>query len=55
MSRMDEFTMIVEGMFFIDNMTPTEIAKKLNVPAGMIQEYLAQFDKDDGQPTESED
>jgi hypothetical protein len=29
---MDELTLIVEGMFFIDDMTPEDIAKELNVP-----------------------
>jgi len=43
---MAELTMIVEGMFFIDNMTPEDIAKKLNVPLEPVQEYLAQFIKD---------
>jgi hypothetical protein len=34
----DELTMIVEGMFFIDDMTPEDIAKELNVPLEMVQE-----------------
>jgi hypothetical protein len=42
----DELTMIVEGMFFIDNMAPEAIAKELNVPLEPVQEYLAQFDED---------
>jgi len=42
----DELTMIVEGMFFIDNMAPEAIAKKLNVPLKPVQEYLAQFIKE---------
>jgi hypothetical protein len=41
----DELTMIVEGMFFIDNMAPEDIAKKLNIPLEPIQKYLAQFDE----------
>ena len=46
MSRMAELTMIVEGMFFIDDMKPEDIAKELNVPLEMVQEYLAQFDEE---------
>ena len=39
----DELTMIVEGMFFIDNMAPEDIAKKLNIPLEPVKEYLASF------------
>ena len=46
MSRMAELTIDIEDMFFIDNMAPEAIAKKLNVPLKPVQEYLAQFIKE---------
>ena len=46
MSRMAELTIDIEEMFFIDDMTPEDIAKELNVPLEMVQEYLAQFDEE---------
>jgi hypothetical protein len=43
---MAELTIDIEEMFFIDDMTPEDIAKELNVPLEMVQEYLAQFDEE---------
>ena len=46
MSRMAELTIDIEDMFFTDRLTPEVIAKELNVPLEMVQEYLAQFDEE---------
>ena len=46
MSRMAELTIDIEDMFFTDRLTPEAIAKELNVPLEVVQDYLAQFDEE---------
>ena len=46
MSRMAELTIDIEDMFFTDRLTPEVIAKELNVPLEVVQDYLAQFDEE---------
>jgi hypothetical protein len=43
---MAELTIDIEDMFFTDRLTPEVIAKELNVPLEVVQDYLAQFDEE---------
>ena len=60
MGRMSELCIDIENMFFIDGMDMEDIAKELNVPVDMVQNYILEYDdeimyEDDGQPTEMEE
>lgn len=60
MGRMSELCIDIENMFFIDRMDMEDIAKELNVPVDMVQNYILEYDdeimyEDDGQLTEMEE
>ena len=60
MGRMSELCIDIENMFFIDGMDMEDIAKELNVPVDMVQNYILEYDdeimyEDDGQLTEMEE